>query len=495
MEINNVILKRAEQYQILAAFRQPDAISVAQSLSKILKSTQSPSGIETLRGTGELMHAAEQIVLDLQAFGRGELPWKEIPRGLLLCGLPGSGKTFVAGCIAASAEVGFVATTTGQWQSRGHLGDLLKAMRDDFARARALAPCILFVDEIDGLGSRQSADSHGQNYRRQVINEFLALVDGVEAAEGVMLIGATNHVEALDPALLRTGRLDRLIAVPLPDQRALEQLLRYHLQADLPDLDLSVLARLAKGSTPAAVAGAVRLARAQARAEKIILSGAHLSRQLRPEYDVLPEREWIVSLHEAGHAFACHLLSLGTVLEMRLDREGGLTRVHLTPITGTLQSIQNLLTFHLSGRAAEMVVLGQVTAGSGGDENSDLAKATALALQIERSLGVGANDLLWETANHSAQCRPMSISERHQVIGHLNAAHSNAVTLLQANKDSLVTLANRLAFERQLLEEEITPLLPLRPMAEANLKKKNSFYMPRKRHDHIDFIKVPQAGP
>lgn len=244
---SDLSLKAAEPYHILAAFRQPSAVAMAQSLNAMLTSALPQTGIEALRGSGELMLAAEQIVADLQAYGRGELQWKDIPRGLLLCGQPGTGKSFAASCIAVSAQVAFLATTSGQWQAAGHLGNMLKAMRDDFARARALAPSIIFIDEIDALGSRQSADLHGKSYRTQVITEFLSLVDGVDAAEGVMLIGATNHVEALDPALLRPGRLDRLIAVPLPDQETLEQLLRHHLQTDLPDLNLSGLAKMARG--------------------------------------------------------------------------------------------------------------------------------------------------------------------------------------------------------------------------------------------------------
>ena len=189
------------------------------------------------------------------------------------------------------------------------------------------------------------------------------------------------------------------------------------------------------------------------------LSEAHLIHLLDREYDLLAEKEWIVSVHEAGHALICHLLNLGRVQEMRLDRAGGLTRVQMSPITGTLQTIQNLMVYHLAGRAAELIVLNQVTAGSGGNEDSDLAKATSLALQIERALGLGANDLLWEAASHPAQCRPMSMTERTIISGHLTAAQSHAVSLLQANVTSLVKLAKRLAIKRHLESEEIEAML------------------------------------
>lgn len=189
----------------------------------------------------------------------------EIPHSLLLHGPAGTGKSYIARAMASAPGVRFVRGSFAEWQAAGHLGDMLKAMYACFAEATAAAPCILFIDEIDSAGSRFGSDVHGPSYRRQVVNGFLLAVDQLTAAGGVILVGACNDPAALDPAILRPGRFDRHVEVPLPDRAAIAQVLCQGLGARVDATDTEALACRLLGPSLAAVDALVRSARSAAR--------------------------------------------------------------------------------------------------------------------------------------------------------------------------------------------------------------------------------------
>lgn len=172
----------------------------------------------------------------------GRIPWSAVDRGALLFGPPDTGKTTFATALAGSARVPLVSGSLGEWQSAGHLGDLLKAMRATFAAARSAIPAILFIDELDSFGSRASLSRDHRDYGIQVINGLFELMDGIGGREGVVIVGACNHPQRLDPAIVRSGRLDRHLPVPLPNRQALREIFRIHLGNDLSDTDLSCYA-------------------------------------------------------------------------------------------------------------------------------------------------------------------------------------------------------------------------------------------------------------
>lgn len=214
----------------------PDAAEAVAALRDRVRSraaTAVPT-LDDIAGYGEAETAARRLVADLDRWARGEVPWRDMTRSLLLEGEPGTGKTFLARAIGASAGVPFHASSLAEWQTAGHLGDTLRAMQTAFAAARAQVPAILFIDEIDSLGTRGGRDTHGSSYRAQVINAFLAEVDGVRDMKGVVLIGATNDAAALDPAIVRPGRFDRTVRVPRPGPAAVRKILAQHLRDDIP---------------------------------------------------------------------------------------------------------------------------------------------------------------------------------------------------------------------------------------------------------------------
>ncbi|WP_075290213.1 phage head closure protein [Pararhizobium arenae] len=188
-------------------------------------------GLEGMSGYGDAKTWGLQLAEDLRAWKAGELEWEDVDRGMLLHGPPGTGKTSFAKALANTCDVNLVVASAARWQAAGHLGDFLKAMRSSFAEAKRNAPSILFVDEFDSFGDREGGgDDHHRDYRRQAINGMLECLDPAEGREGVVVVGATNNPSGIDRALLRSGRLEKVIEVPLPDAVARGAILKHHLR-------------------------------------------------------------------------------------------------------------------------------------------------------------------------------------------------------------------------------------------------------------------------
>ncbi|RVK25961.1 AAA family ATPase, partial [Sinorhizobium meliloti] len=205
--------------------------------------------LEDMAGYGEARSWGLSLAADLALWRRQQLTWADVDRGLLLSGPPGTGKTLFARALATTCEAELVATSVSRWQSYGHLGDLLGAMRKSFEIAVERRPSILFLDELDSVGDRASFSQDHAHYATQVVNGLLELVDGQERLEGVVIVGATNWPEKIDPALLRPGRLDRHIRISLPDAQERRQLARLYFTNDLAEQDLDAISAATAGFT------------------------------------------------------------------------------------------------------------------------------------------------------------------------------------------------------------------------------------------------------
>jgi hypothetical protein len=199
-----------------------------------------PPTIETLAGYGEAKDWALQIRDELPLWRAGDLAWRDMSTKVLLSGPPGVGKTHFARALCNTLQVPLLATSVARWLEPSHLGDVLKRMKHSFAEAEAQKPCILFVDEFDGIGRRVDLSRDYADYWNSVVNCGLELLDGVARTSGVIVVCATNNPSVIDPALLRSGRIDRQIEIPLPDADARLAILRHHLGKDIETVSASV---------------------------------------------------------------------------------------------------------------------------------------------------------------------------------------------------------------------------------------------------------------
>lgn len=409
-------------------------------------SPRSAPTLDRLHGMDEAVAWGRSLARDLAAYRAGELPWSAVDRGVLLSGPPGTGKTTFSRALASSCKVKLIAGSYAAWlgTGTGHQGDLLRGMRNTFAEARSAAPAILFLDEVDSFPNRATVTHARSEWDVQMVNALLGEVDGLEGREGVVLVAACNLPQILDPALTRSGRLDRHIRIEPPDTAALAAILREHLGEDLPGTDLSRLALVAAGSTGADVERMVRGARRRARETRRAMTADDLGAELGAEVARDPLARRLAVIHEAGHAVAIALRRPGGLRAVTLSGRGGsvdsATVANLRPA-----ELAGLLVELLAGRAAEEVVLGAPSADAGGSAESDLAKATALATAAAAALGFDAElGLVWRGLAEPSRVPAMlrdhpSLAIRVREM--LDKAYRDAVNLMCDHRSAIETLA------------------------------------------------------
>ena len=416
--------------------------------------------LEQMHGMGAAKVWGLQAADDLRAYSAGELAWSDFDaRGLLLAGPPGTGKTTFAAALARSANVDFVSTSVAEWNSAPHLGGTLQAIKAAFSKARLAAPAVMLIDEIDGISTRAHIQGQYTEYWTQIVNLALEELSSQDN-EGVVFLAATNYPDRVDAAIKRAGRLDREIALELPDYNELAKILRFHLGEDLKEADLLPVAIASVGSTGADVAAWVKRARGSARRARRPLSIEDVMRQVEDESrPFAPGVRRRVAVHEAGHIVVNHLLNVGLAFGAAIHLRGGWTDLQIPMRTSsTLDEMRAYLTVMLAGRAAERFVFGDVAAGSGAGADSDLARATDVATSIEVELGLGSLGAI-----HIAPVRPAELMINSDLLGairqHLERAENSAVSLLSANRSRLEALAARLDKAGFLSAEEIRKIL------------------------------------
>jgi len=326
-----------------------------------------------------------------------------VPRGVLMIGPPGTGKTLLARAVAGEAQVPFFSVTGSSFVEL-FVGVGASRVRDLFAEARKRAPAIIFIDEIDAIGQRRAGGAGAyvsNDEREQTLNQLLAEMDGFEPTAGIVVLGATNRPEILDPALLRPGRFDRQVTIPLPNVNERAAILAVHCRGKKigSDVDLNAIARGTPGFSGADLANLVNEAAINAvRAGRDVISAADFDAardriilgRREGSNVLLPEEKHAVAVHESGHAVVAALS----------EHADPVAKVTILPAGQTLGVTEQLplverhmygedylhdsLAVRLGGRAAELVVLGQ---GSTGAAN-DLAGATDLAIKMVREFGL-----------------------------------------------------------------------------------------------------------
>jgi cell division protease FtsH len=464
--------------------------------------TETPVTFNDVIGAKE----AKSALLDIMAYLKDAKGFAALgarpPKGVLLSGPPGTGKTQLARALAGECGVNFIAATGSDFSAM-FLGVGSSRVKSLFKKARKNAPCIVFIDEIDGIGRRTNTENGGpaESEGNRIINQILAEMDGFSSTSGVIVIGATNYPDAVDPALMREGRFDRKIQVSLPDVADRAELFRLYAKKvkTIDDLDYEQLARMTTGLTPAAIAYVVNhaaLLTARNQENEISMrnfveaievcrmgekngSGSGLT-------DAERER---IAVHEAGHAIMAQVLGCGQVEKVTILSRGqalGVTLVtqkedkHLHLKSELEHRIQMLL----GGRAAELITYNDASSGA----SSDLKEASRLALSMVATLGLGDNGTLFSLeALTSLNIRPDTTVVVAEAEAVLTTQNERCLATLRELEPALKDLTAQLLEHETIDGEAVAQAIAMARAAHLERRSANSpmrVITPAHRHAH-----------
>lgn len=440
----SIALKKLMNLELPPSLRmiQPEAKTPAEAMT-----------LEGLHGYGAAAEWGHELAKDLEDYRAGRIEWDAIDRGVLLNGPPGCGKTLFASALAATCKVPVVAGSVARWQKAGSMDDMLKAMWSDFDKARRLSPSILFVDEIDAFGDRLRASSRNADYTRQVISGFLECLDGFDRREGVVVVGACNYPNLIDPAILRAGRLDRHIEVPLPGDDARLSILTQYTGLVLVGDSRRRFVRQSRGMSGADIEQISRVARRTARRQRREIKADDVLEQL-PELLTLPkEVMYANAVHEVGHAMVAILLGHGEVKYVKLTPEtvasgrpeiaGGARLTIPQYERRTRQHFLNHIAMLLGGIAAEQLMFGEFDHGCALGEGSDLVDATHYAVRVEGVYGMGGSLIV---EHHDDPTKALDIPEVRKAVQKLLFQElERAKHMLTEHREVLGSLAGELS--------------------------------------------------
>ena len=446
---------------------------------------QSTEGIHfaDVAGEDEAKENLQEIVNYLHDPSKYKDIGAQMPKGILLVGPPGTGKTMLAKAVAGESNVPFFS------MSGSEFGEMFVGMgaykvRDLFKQAKEKAPCIVFIDEIDAIGQKRNSGQYGGNdEREQTLNQLLTEMDGFEGNNGVIILAATNRPESLDPALTRPGRFDRRVPVELPDLKGREEILKVHAKkvALAPGIDFNTVARMASGASGAELANIVNEAALRAvRAGRKSVTQADLEESIevviagyQKKNSILTDKEkCIVAYHEIGHA----------LVAAKQTHSAPVQKITIIPRTSgalgyTMQveegnhylmdktELENKIATLTGGRAAEEVVFHSVTTGA----SNDIEQATKLARAMLTRYGMSDEfDMVaLETVNNqylggdtSLACSAQTQREIDQkVVELVKKQHEKAIQILTENRDKLDELAKYLYEKETITGDEFMAIL------------------------------------
>ena len=446
---------------------------------------QSTHGIRfaDVAGEDEAKENLQEVVNYLHDPSKYESIGAKMPKGILLVGPPGTGKTMLAKAVAGESNVPFFSISGSEFVEM-FVGMGASKVRDLFKQAKEKAPCIVFIDEIDAIGQKRSGGQYGGNdEREQTLNQLLTEMDGFEGNTGVIILAATNRPESLDPALTRPGRFDRRVPVELPDLKGREEILRVHAKkvALAPGIDFTTVARMASGASGAELANIVNEAALRAvRAGRKSVTQSDLEESIevviagyQKKNSILTDHEkCIVAYHEIGHALvAAKQTHFAPVQKITIiPRTSGALGYTMQVDEGNhylmnKEELENKIATLTGGRAAEEVVFHSITTGA----SNDIEQATKLARAMLTRYGMSDEfDMVaLETVNNqylggdtSLACSAQTQCEIDQkVVELVKAQHAKAVQILTDNRAKLDELAQYLYQKETITGDEFMEIL------------------------------------
>ena len=479
-----VVLGQLLSRQLMKKMGGPNAMKFDMGKSSAKVYVQSSDGIKfaDVAGADEAKENLSEVVDYLHNPNKYKEIGASMPKGILLVGPPGTGKTMLAKAVAGEANVPFFSMSGSEFVEM-FVGMGASKVRDLFRQAKEKAPCIVFIDEIDAIGKKRDNQLSTNDEREQTLNQLLTEMDGFEGNNGVIILAATNRPESLDPALTRPGRFDRRVPVELPDLAGREAILRVHAKKIkvAPDVDLAKIARMASGASGAELANivneaalrAVRDGRASATQADLEESIEVVIAGYQKKNSILTTREkLIVSYHEIGHALvAAKQTNSAPVQKITIiPRTSGALGYTMQVEDGnhylmSREEIENKIATFTGGRAAEEVVFHSVTTGA----SNDIEQATKLARAMITRYGMSDNfDMVaLETVTNqylggdaSLACSAETQAEiDRQVVDLVKKQHAKAVRILQENRPKLDELAKFLYEKETITGEEFMEIL------------------------------------
>mgnify|MGYP000754209291 FL=1 len=463
----------------------PNAMSFNMGKSNAKVYVKSSDGIRFSDVAG--VEEAEESLTEIVNYLHDPTKYREIgatmPKGVLLVGPPGTGKTMLAKAVAGEADVPFFSISGSEFVEM-FVGMGASKVRDLFKQAKEKAPCIVFIDEIDAIGQKRSGGAYGGNdEREQTLNQLLTEMDGFEGNSGVMILAATNRPESLDPALTRPGRFDRRVPVELPDLKGREAILKVHAKKVklAEDVNFETIARMASGASGAELANIINEAALRAvRDGRKAANEADLEESIetviagyQKKNAILTDKEKMaVSYHEIGHALVAALQTHSAPVQKItiIPRTSGALGYTMQVEEGnhylmTKEELENKIATLTGGRAAEEVALGTVSTGA----SNDIEQATKLARAMITRYGMSDSfdmvALETVTNQYLGGDTSLACSAETQtkidalVVETVKQQHEKALNLLKENRDKLETLSQYLYRKETITGEEFMELL------------------------------------
>ena len=456
--------------------------NMGKSNAKVYVKSAEGIKFDDVAGEDEAKENLQEVVNYLHDPSKYQDIGASMPKGILLVGPPGTGKTMLAKAVAGEANVPFFSMSGSEFVEM-FVGMGASKVRDLFRQAKEKAPCIVFIDEIDAIGKKRDGQLGGNDEREQTLNQLLTEMDGFEGNTGVIILAATNRPESLDPALTRPGRFDRRVPVELPDLKGREEILKVHAKKIkiAEDVDFNKVARMASGASGAELANIVNEAALRAVRDgrrfatqadleesiEVVIAGYQKKNAIMTDHE-----KKIVSYHEIGHALVAAMQTHSAPVQKItiVPRTSGALGYTMQVEEGnhylmTKEEMENKIATLTGGRAAEEVAFGSVTTGASNDieQATKLARAMITRYGMSDDFGMVAletvtNQYLGGDASLACSADTQTKIDQ-QVVGLVKREHDKAVDILTANREKLDRLAAFLYEKETITGEEFMHIL------------------------------------